>query len=107
MKLRLRRPRELALAIRELARRRPREAEEYLDTHEHEGASPGLVSGLEPAEAAEVLEEMRNEAAADVLEELTAADAADVVAELAPEEAADIVQHLDTETRTAIFEGGG
>ena len=125
MKLRLRRPRELALAIRELARRRPREAEEYLDTHEHEwaslaGADPhdaadilealheeaaaDLISGLEPAEAAEVLEEMRNEAAADVLEELTAADAADVVAELAPEEAADIVQHLDTETRTAIFE---
>src|SRR3990172_9887159 len=124
MKLRLRRPRELAVAIRELARRRPREAEEYLDTHEEEwaslagsdphdaadilealdeGAAADLIAGLEPAEAAEVLEEMRNEAAADVLEELAASDAAEVVAELAPEEAADIVQHLDTDARSAIF----
>ena len=125
MKLRLRRPRELAVAIRELARRRPREAEEYLDSHEEEwaslagsdphdaadilealdeGAAADLIAGLEPAEAAEVLEEMRNEAAADVLEELAASDAAEVVAELAPEEAADIVQHLDTDARSAIFD---
>ena len=125
MKFRLRRPRDLALAIRELARRRPREAEEYLDAHVQEWASlasadphdaadilealdeevaADLISGLEPAEAAEVLEEMRNEVAADVLEELTASDAADVVAELAPEEAADIVPHLDTDARSAIFE---
>jgi magnesium transporter len=124
MNLRLRSPRELAIAIRELARRRPREAEEYLDAHGHEWTSLAeadphdaadilealhetvaaeLISDLEPAEAAEVLEEMRNEAAADVLEELPASDAADMVAELAPEEAADIVQHLDTETRSAIF----
>lgn len=125
MKLRLRRPRDLALALRDLARRRPRAAEEYLDTHEEEwaslaeadphdaadileaideGAAADLISDLAPNEAAEVLEEMRNEAAADVLEELAPADAAGVVAELAPNEAADIVEHLDAEARTAIFE---
>ena len=125
MKLRLRRPRDLAIAIRELARRRPREAAEYLDSHEeewaslaesdphdaadilealHEEAAADLISGLDPEEAADVLEEMRNEAAADVLEELSAVDAAGFVAELSPDEAADIVQHLDTEARSAIFE---
>lgn len=125
MKLRLRRPRDLALALRDLARRRPRAAEEYLDTHEEEWASlaeadphdaadileaideeaaADLISELAPNEAAEVLEEMRNEAAADVLEGLTPADAAGVVAELAPNEAADIVEHLEAEARTAIFE---
>jgi magnesium transporter len=113
------------VAIRELARRRPREAEEYLDAHEeewaslaeadphdaadilealHEEAAADLISELAPSEAAEVLEEMRNEAAADVLEELGVSEAAGVVAELAPEEAADIVQHLEPEARTAIFE---
>ena len=125
VKLRLRRPRDLALALRDLARRRPRDAEEYLDSHEEEWASlaeadphdaadileaideeaaAGLISDLAPPEAAEVLEEMQNEAAADLLEELPPADAAGVVAELAPNEAADIVEHLEAEARTAIFE---
>jgi magnesium transporter len=125
MKLRLRRPRDLALAIRDLARRHPRDAEEYLDTHEEEWASLAeadphdaadileaideeaaaeLISDLEPTEAAEVLEEMRDEAAADVLEELAPADAAGMVAELAAHEAADIVEHLEPGARTAIFE---
>ena len=125
MKLRLRRPRDLAVAIRELARRRPREAEEYLDSHAHEWtslaaadphdaadilealdeeAAAELISDLAPPDAADVLEEMRNEAAADLLEELTAATAAGVVAELSADEAADIVEHLEAEARTAIFE---
>jgi len=125
MKLRLRRPRDLALAIRELARRRPREAEEYLDAHEEEWASLAeadphdaadileaideeaaaeLIGDLSPPEAADVLEEMRDEAAADLLEELDPSAAADVVAALPAHEAADIVEHLDAAARTAIFE---
>jgi len=125
MKLRLRRPRDLALALRDLARRRPRDAEEYLDTHEEEWASLAeadphdaadileaideeaaaeLIAELAPSEAAEVLEEMRDEAAADVLEELPPADAAGVVAELSAHEAADIVEHLEADARNAIFE---
>lgn len=125
MKLRLLRPRDLAVALRDLARRRPEEAAEYLDTHEHEwaslaGADPhdaadileaiseetaaGLIADLTPEDAAEVLEEMHDEAAADILEELTPADAAAAVAELSAEEAADIVGHLEDEARIAIFE---
>ena len=130
MKLRLRRPRDLALALRELARRRPTEAADYLDTHEAEwtalaGADPhdaadileaideesaaGLITDLTPGDAADVLEEMHEEAAAEVLEELRPSEAAAAVSELAPEEAADIVGHLEKDTREAIFgamEGG-
>lgn len=125
MKLRLRRPREVALALRDLARRRPRDAEQYLDAHEEQWASlaeadphdaadileaideeaaAGLIAGLEPPAAAELLEEMRNEAAADVLEELPAAEAALMVAELPSDEAADIVGHLEPAARTGILE---
>ncbi len=124
MKLRLRRPRDLALALRDLARRRPSEAADYLDTHEEEwtalaGADPHdaadileaideedaaeLISDLTPGDAADVLEEMHDEAAADVLEELHPTEAAAAVSELAPEDAADIVGHLEDDTREAIF----
>jgi len=124
MKLRLRRPRDLALALRELARRRPHEAVDYLDAHEEEWSSLAesdphdaadileaiagedaaeLISDLDPGDAADVLEEMHEEAAADVLEELHFTDAAAAVSELAPEEAADIVGHLEHDTREAIF----
>lgn len=125
MKLRLRRPRDLALAIRDLARRRPEEAEEYLEAHEEEWSSIAeadphdaadileaideeaaaeLISDLGYPGAAEVLEEMQDEAAADLLEELHPAEAAGMVAELAAHEAADIVEHLESDARTAIFE---
>lgn len=125
MKIRLRRPRDLAIALRELARRRPDEAADYLDAHEEEWASlaeadpqnaadileaipeedaADLISELTPGEAAEVLEEMQDAAAADILEELTAAEAAAAVTELPPEEAADIVGLMPEDSRQAIFE---
>ncbi len=125
MKPRLHRPRELAVALRDLARRRPREAEEYLDAHEtewnalveadphdaadileaiDEQAAANLISHLEPARAADLLEEMNNEAAADVLEEIPPPEAAAMVVELPPDEAADIIGKLEPDARTDIFE---
>lgn len=125
MKLRLRRPRDLALALRELARTRPREAVEYLDAHEVEwqalveadphdaadileaidgDAAADLIADLETEQAAQLLEEMQDEVAADLLEEMSPAEAASLVSELAPDEAADIVEHLEQEARTEIFE---
>lgn len=113
------------MALRDLARRRPIEAADYLDTHEaewtalaesdpHDAAdileaideesAAGLISDLTPGDAADVLEEMHDEAAADVLEELRPSDAAAAVSELAPEEAADIVGYLEKGTREAIFD---
>jgi magnesium transporter len=125
VKIRLRRPRDLALALRDLARRRPREAEEYLDAHEvewqalaaadphdaadileaiDEDAAVELIGELEAEHAALLLEEMQDEVAADLLEGLDAPEAADLITALATDEAADIVEHLETDARTAIFE---
>lgn len=124
MKLPLRRPRDLALALRDLARRNPREAEEYLQTHEGEWAAlasadphdaadileaideataAGLIAELEPSQAASVLEELQDEVAADLLEDLQPVEAAAMVAELTADEAADIVSHLDEDTRSSIL----
>lgn len=125
MRLRLRRPRELAIALRDLARRRPREAEEYLEAHEEEWsalaaadphdaadileaideeAAAGLITDLGPTQAAFLLEEMNNEVAADLLEEIAPDEAALMVAELSPDEAADIVGYLEPDARTALLE---
>ncbi len=125
MKLHSRRPRELAIALRDLARRRPREAEEYLDAHQQEWsalaaadphdaadileaidkeAAAELIVDLEPSGAALVLEEMNNEVAADLLEEIVPDEAASMVTELSPDEAADIVGYLEAEARDAILE---
>ena len=125
MKLSLRRPRELAVALRDLARRNPREAEEYLESHEaewsalaeadphdaadileaiDEQAAVDLISDLKPIQAAEVLEELNNEVAADLLEELPPGEAAAFVSALSADEAADIVGYLETDARSAILE---
>jgi magnesium transporter len=124
MKLRLLRPRELALGLRGLARRRPRDAEEYLDAHpEHwaslveadphdaadilealeDEAAADLISELGVEAAADVLEEMQDEAAADVLEEMNHEAAADILEELPADEAADIVAELEPGARSALL----
>ncbi len=125
MKLRLLRPRELAIALRELARLHPREAEEYLDSHQEqwealatadphdaadilesidEEAAADLILGLDAGQAADVMEENQEEAAADVPEELTVAEAAAMLTEMPADDAADIVVHLDSEARAALME---
>ena len=118
MKLRMLRPRDLALALRDLARRSPREAEEYLGAHQEqwdhlasvdpqdaadileaidEETAADLIVGLGSEVAADVLEEMRHEAAADILEELDPEAAARFVADLPAGEAADIIGALEPE----------
>ena len=64
MKFRLPRPSQMPSAIRELARRRPLEAEEYLDSH-HEAWEQ--IAGAHPHEAADILEALDEEGAADLL----------------------------------------
>lgn len=124
MKLRLRRPRELGRSLRELARRRPRDAERYLDAHLEEWGSLAeadpydaadilealdeeaaveLVAELPPGEAAEVLEEMHPAAAAGVLEELPPAKAAGLLSEMVSDEAADIVAQLAPQVRDRLI----
>ncbi len=118
MRLRLRRPRDLARQLLTLARRRPEEVEDYLDEHpEHwsalaeaipgdaadilealdEDAATELIAELDPEDAAEVFEELRDDLAAELLLEMPMETAAAVLQEMPPEEAVDILAELDTE----------
>jgi magnesium transporter len=124
MKIRITRPSQLGSTIRELARRRPDEAEDYLDTHHdaweelaggdpHEAAdilealdeegAADLLQDLPADEAGDVLDEMHPEAAADVLEELTSQEAAALVSEMETDQAVDVIGALEPHDRTAVL----
>lgn len=124
MKIRISRPGRLGAAIRDLARRRPSDAEDYLDSHheawgelaledphdaadileaiDEEGAAD-LLQELPVGEAGDVLDEMHPEAAADVLEELTPSQAAALVAEMRTDQAVDVIGALEAQDRTAVL----
>ncbi len=125
MKLRLRRPRIFARTLWAAARTRPDEVEHYLDTHTEEWealaeatpedaadileeldeeAAGDLLADLEPEDAAEVLEEINPGHAADIVEELPTATVVEVLEELEPEDAADILAEVDRETRELLLE---
>ncbi len=124
VKFRLLTPRELATRLRDRARSEPRRVEEYLDQHPEEwealasadphdaadileelgeDAAVELIRELNPAEAAEVLDELRPDLAADILEVLDPRVAAAVLSEMQPEEAADVIGALAADLRTALF----
>ena len=92
MKIRIRRPGHLSAAIRDLARRRPVEAEEYLDAHQDAWEQ---IAGLDPHEAADILEALDEEGAADLLQDLEPVDAGDVLDQMRPEAAADVIEELE------------
>jgi magnesium transporter len=124
MKIRMTRPGRLGSTIRELARRKPDEAEDYLDSHhdaweelagddphdaadilealDEEGAAD-LLQELPVEEAGDVLDEMHPEAAADVLQELLPDEAAALVSEMETDQAVDLIGALDAEERTAVL----
>ena len=124
MKIRIPRPRQFGSSLRDLARRRPDEAEEYLDAHhdaweelaEHdphdaadilealdEEGAVDLLQDLPRDNAGEVLDEMHPEAAADLLEELEAVEAAAMLETMEPDQAADVVGALEPIERTAVL----
>ncbi|MEA2000847.1 MAG: magnesium transporter [Actinomycetota bacterium] len=113
----------LSHRLRELARNRPEEAEEYLDTHHqeweeiaesdpgsaadilealHEEDAADLLQDLEADEAADVLDEMRAPAAADVIEELSIESAAELIAEMETHQAVDLLAVLEDELRDEV-----
>ncbi len=124
MRMRLPRPQEVIETLRELARRNPEEAEEYLDTHHdeweelaeyspenaadilealpEEGAA-GLLTDLDTDDAGEVLDEMHPEAAADVLEAIRPEEAAPLIAAMDTDQAADLVGALEEEDQAAVL----
>jgi magnesium transporter len=125
VKLRLRSPRHLARLLLAQARRRPEEVEEFLDTHGEAWealaeAAPGaaadileelsdeamteLLSDLEPAEAADVLVEMQPELAVGMLEDYTVEAAAGLLAEMDPEDAADLLGEFEDDTAVSLLD---
>jgi magnesium transporter len=98
VKLRLRSPRQLARNLLRAARRDRDEVEEYLDARPEEWEA--LVESA-PGDAADVLEELSEEAAVDLLADLDPDDAAEILEEIAPELAADIIEVLDLEAAAA------
>lgn len=99
MKIRITRPGQLGSTIRELARRRPSEAEEYLDSHQDVWEE---LAGGDPHEAADILEAIDEEGAADLLQELPADEAGDVLDEMHPEAAADVLEELTPQEAAAL-----
>ncbi len=112
-------------SLRELAERKPDEAEAYLDTHHEEweqiaeemphdaadilealaeeDAADLLTDIGELAAAADVLDEMRPEAAADLIEELLPASAALLIERMETDQAADLLGALEAEQRDAVI----
>lgn len=101
MKLRLRSPRQLARQLLSAARRDRDEVEEYLDSRPEEWEA--LVEST-PGDAADVLEELSEEAAVDLLGDLDPDDAAEILEEIAPELAAEILADLDVEAAAAALD---
>ena len=98
MRFRLPRPSVVASNLRELARRSPDVAEEYLDTHPEEWEA---LAEDAPENAADILEAIDEEPAAELLIELELADAAEVLDEMRPEAAADVIEELNDPVKAA------
>lgn len=124
MKFRLRTPRAYATRLRARARQTPREVAEYLDQHPEEWealaiadpadaadileelgdeAATELIGDLDPDDAAEVLDELRTDLAVEIIEDLDIDASAAVLGAMAPMEAADVIGALDDERRTELL----
>lgn len=101
MKLRLHSPRQLARILLRAARRDREEVEEYLDSRPEEWEA--LIEAT-PGDAADVLEELSEEAAVELLTELDPEDAADILEEISPELAAEILEELPVDTAAAALD---
>ena len=100
MRLRFPRPRNVTETLRDLARRRPEEAEAYLDAHQDEWEE---IAESTPENAADILEALGEEGAADLLRDLDPDDAGDVLDEMRPEAAADVLEMIRPSAAAAMI----
>ncbi len=91
MRLKLLRPRDLALRLRSAARVEPEVVEEYLDTHIPQWEA---VATADPHDTADILEELGTDAATDLLAELNPIPVANILNEMRPELGAEILGDL-------------
>lgn len=101
MKLRLQSPRRLARNLLRAARADRDEVEEYLDSRPAEWEA--LVESV-PGDAADVLEELSEEAAVELLADMAPDDAAVILEEISPELAADILVELPVEAAASALD---
>jgi magnesium transporter len=120
---RLRRPL-IPESLRELARRAPEEAAEYLDAHVDEwvdlantnphnaadileaiGAEDAAdyLTALDPVDVGEIFDEMNTEVAADIVQIIDPEVAAPIIAEMDADQAADLIADLDRDTYEAVY----
>ena len=105
MKFRLRRSRSKEETLRDLADRRPEQAEKYLNAHHSEWEQ---IAEQTPHDAADILEALDEEGAADLLGDIdTLAAAANVLDEMRPEAAADVIEELAPGDRRSSHRGDG
>ncbi|MGH8951260.1 MAG: magnesium transporter [Acidimicrobiia bacterium] len=98
MRLRLRRPRQLARDLLAAARRDHEEVADYLETHGEEWEA---LAEAAPGDAADVLEQLTEEDAAGLLSELEPEEVADILEQISPELAAELVEEVPIEELTA------
>jgi len=98
VRLRLRRPRQLARDLVAAARRAPAEVADYLEAHEEEWEA---LAEAAPGDAADVLEQLAQEDAAGLLADLEPEDAAEILERIAPELAAELIEDVPIEDLTA------
>ncbi len=124
MKLRLRRPRQLARILFAVAQRDREQVADYLGTHPERWealaeATPGdaadlleqlddedaaeLIATLDPEDVAEVLEEIAPELAAELIEEVPLSNLAAALSEMTGEAAADLIAELDEEDKEDVL----
>jgi magnesium transporter len=98
VRLRLRRPRQLARDLLAAARRDHEEVADYLETHGEEWEA---LAEAAPGAAADVLEQLNEEVAAGLLAELEPEEVADILEQISPELAAELVEEVPIEDLTA------
>lgn len=100
MRLRLRRPRQLARDLIAAARRDHEEVADYLELHGEEWEA---LAEAAPGAAADVLEQLSEEDAAGLLAELDPGDVADILEQISPELAAELVEEVPIQELSAAI----
>lgn len=93
MRFKFLRPRIIADGLRDLARRKPSEAQEFFEQHAGEWTS---LATENPHNAADILEVLTETSALDLLQRLDADVAGDVLDEMHPEASANLLAELST-----------
>lgn len=101
MRLKFLRPRIVADGLRDLARRKPAEAEEYFEQHTGEWT---VLASANPHNAADILEVLTESSAATLLQRLAPEVAGDVLNEMNPEASANLIPELSTDVAAALIQ---